>query len=286
MPETCQYKIGAITIALIPKAGEGEYANPGRFPDFGAAGPAEISLGVHCGQIPEAPLEEPAFDSSLGWRLYHSQDRSVIWVHSGDQDPYLVGVFASDYHSGEIYTAPSLSNPGQYIFPLSYPLGGLYMTSLLGTGCGVMLHACGVVYQGQGFLFAGVGGAGKTTTARLWENQPAARVLNDDHIIVRKKEGQFYIYGTPWHGRGGMALPEEAPLKRIFVLKQTPSNQAIPLPPVQAASDLLVRSFSTFWDNQGMSFTLKFLAELCQQVPCAELGFVPDHSAVDFVCNL
>jgi len=286
MPEACQYKIGAITIALIPNTAEGEYADQRRFPDFASAGPAEVSLEVRCGQIPDVPLESLAFDSQLGWRLYRSQDRPVIWVRSPDQDPYLVGVFASDYRSGEIYTKPSQSNPGQYLFPLSYPMGELYMTSLLGTGYGVMQHACGVIYQGSGLLFSGVGGAGKTTTARLWESLTGARVLNDDRIIVRKKGSQFYIYGTPWHGQGGMALPEEAPLKRIFVLKQARSNLAMPISPVRAATDLLVRSISPFWSKEGMSFTLKFLAELCQQVPCVELGFVPDSSAVDFVCNL
>jgi hypothetical protein len=286
MPEACKYQIGDITIAVIPNTAEGEFANLGRFPDFTAAGPAEVSLGVFCGQVPDAPVEKPVFDTQLGWRLYQSQDRSIVWVRSADQDPYLVGVFANDYHSGEIYTTFSQSNPDQYLFPLSYPLGELYMASLLGTGYGVMQHACGVIYQGSGLLFTGVGGAGKTTTARLWESRKGARVLNDDHIIVRKNGSQFYIYGTPWHGQGGMALPEEAPLKRIFVLKQALTNQAIPLPPARAASDLLVRSFSTFWDKSGMSFTLKLLAELCQQVPCYELGFVPDSSAVDFVCNL
>ncbi len=246
MPETYQYKIGAITIALIPNTAQGEYADLKRFPDFGVAGPAEVSLQVHCGKIPDAPLEKMAFDSGKSWRLYQSQDRSVIWVRSSDQDPYLVGVFAGDYHSGEIYTAPNLSGPGQYIFPLSYPLGELYMTSLLGTGCGVMLHACGVVYQGQGYLFAGVGGAGKSTTARLWENQTGARVLNDDHIIVRKINGQIRIYGTPWHGQGGIALPEEAPLHRIFVLKHAFSNQATPLSPVRAAFRLISTLFFSF----------------------------------------
>ena len=31
-----------------------------------------------------------------------------------------------------------------------------------------------------------------------------------------------------------------------------------------------------------MTFTLQFLDELCQAVPCYELGFVPDQSAVEY----
>ena len=93
------------------------------------------------------------------------------------------------------------------------------MTNLLGTGLGVMLHSCGVIYQGSGLVFAGVGGAGKSTTARLWQQQSGARVVNDDRVIIRRTGGQFRLYGTPWHGEGGMALAEDAPLKRIFILK-------------------------------------------------------------------
>ncbi len=35
-----------------------------------------------------------------------------------------------------------------------------------------------------------------------------------------------------------------------------------------------------------MAFILNFLEELCQEVPCQELGFRPDSSAVDFVLGL
>jgi hypothetical protein len=135
-------------------------------------------------------------------------------------------------------------------------------------------------------VFAGVGGAGKSTTARLWQQQNGARVVNDDRVILRKTGGQFHLYGTPWHGVGGMALAEDAPLRKIFLLKQAKSNQIRPLSPTQAATALLARSFSPFWSTEGLKFTLQFLADLCQEIPVFEFGFLPDQSAVDFICNL
>jgi len=46
---------------------------------------------------------------------------------------------------------------------------------------------------------------------------------------------------------------------------------------------LLVRCFPPLWDAEGMRFTLDFCAHLVGEVPCYELGFVPDGSVVDFV---
>ena len=54
------------------------------------------------------------------------------------------------------------------------------------------------------------------------------------------------------------------------------------LRPAEAAQSLLTRSFLPFWDASGMAFTLAFLDELVQTVPCYDFGFVPDRSAVDF----
>ncbi len=205
---------------------------------------------------------------------------------SSESVPYLAGVFNPDFHSGEIFTSEDEQEPGKYIFPLSYPLGELLMTNLLGTGYGVMLHSCGVIDHQGGMVFAGVSSAGKTTTARLWNDFPGVRVINDDHTIVRKFDGAFRVYGTPWHGQGGFALADDAPLKEIFILKHSVSNDAVRLSPAQAAAALLVRTFAPLWNADMMAYTLQFLDELCQEVPCFELGFVPNQSVVEYVRSL
>ncbi len=116
-----------------------------------------------------------------------------------------------------------------------------------------MLHSCAVIDRGNGILFAGVSTAGKSTTARLWGRLSDARVLNDDHTIVRKINDEFCVYGTPWHGIAGTALAEDAPLKKIFILKHAPTNQAVRLPPAQAAAMLLVCAFASLWSARPWS---------------------------------
>lgn len=147
----------------------------------------------------------------------------------------------------------------------------------------VLLHACGVKDGERGLVFAGTSGAGKSTIARLWEGQEGISVLSDDHVIVRERDGQFWVYGTPWPGQGGMSTPEAATLERVFLVQHASENRAVPLGPLDGASGLLLRSFTTFWDVEGMAFTLDLLGQLSQKVPCYELGFVPDESVINFV---
>lgn len=157
------------------------------------------------------------------------------------------------------------------------------MSNLLGTGYGIMLHSCGVVDQDKGYVFAGISGNGKSTTARLWEGLAGVQILNDDHTIIRKINGQFQVFGTPWHGLGGMAAAADAPLERVYILRHAVENKATRITPARAAAALLVRTFAPLWNAEMMAFTLAFLEDLCTTVPVYELGFVPDRSAVDYV---
>lgn len=280
--EAPSFRIGGIELGLSG-AFDWDAAQYERFRGFSSRGAPRINYQVWAGPAPAGPSGRLVFDSGQSWRLYANQGRDVLWVASMSGQPYLVGDFSPDYHSGEIYVSQSVREAGKYVFPLSHPLGGLLLSSLLGTGYGIMLHSCGVIDGGWGIVFAGTSGAGKTTTARLWEAQTGVRVLNDDHTIVRIVDGGYRVFGTPWHGEGGIALADDAPLKCIFILKHAAANQATPLAPARAAAALLVRAFPAMWSAPAMAFTLGFLGELCQSVPCYELGFLPDQSAVETV---
>jgi hypothetical protein len=281
-PERLGLQIAGIQMGLEIQSGW-HFSTFRPFSLFSSRSPSQIHYQVSPHLPPGPPEGELSFDSGQSWRLFSHGDRRIFWIGARDFTPSMVGNFGADFHSGDIYISPSRVEPGKYTFPLGYPLGELLMTSLLGTGYGIMLHSCGVIDGEDGFVFAGISTAGKSTTARLWSSQPGTRVINDDHTILRKVDGQFRLYGTPWHGEGGFALAEDAPLKKILILRHAPKNQAVRLSPARAAAALLVRTFAPLWSAAGMNFTLQFLDELCQSVPCYELGFVPDSSAVEFV---
>ena len=144
-----------------------------------------------------------------------------------------------------------------------------------------MVHACGVDDGGRGYLFAGNSTHGKTTIARLWGHE--ASILNDDRIVLRKRAGRFWMYGTPWHGEYTATSPQGVPLEKIFFLRHAQLNTTSRKKGAAASAMLLARCFPPFWDAPCMEFTLDFCAELVDAVPCYELGFIPDKGVLETV---
>ena len=53
--------------------------------------------------------------------------------------------------------------------------------------------------------------------------------------------------------------------------------------PSTAVAQMMVRAFPAMWDQQGLEFAVRFLADLTERVPVRRLQFLPEPSAVDCV---
>jgi hypothetical protein len=244
-----------------------------------------IIIHAHYDGLPQIPLrdEDRIFDSQMVWSLYRVDGRNVFALKSPTFGllPYCVGIFDGDFRRGEVYSAVRETANGLPPHLLEFPLLQLLMVCLLAQGRGLMVHACGIDDGGRGYLFAGNSTDGKTTMARLWKDH--AIILNDDRIVLRQHEGRFWMYGTPWHGEYRGVSPRGLPLEQVFFLRHAKADDIHRVEGAKAASMLLTRCFPPLWDAAGMSFTLDFCAQLAADVPCHELGFVPDESVVDLV---
>ena len=170
------------------------------------------------------------------------------------------------------------------VYPLEYPLDELLMIHRLSRGQGVEMHAVGISDEnGRGHLFLGHSGAGKSTTARLWLSETGVKLLSDDRIILREHDGEFWMYGTPWHGDAGISSPNRARLTRVFVLEQAPVDELVPLVRGQAAAELFARTFVPFYLRSGIQFSLGFLDQVTRSVPCSTFRFTPTASAVEAI---
>lgn len=94
------------------------------------------------------------------------------------------------------------------------------------------------------------------------------------------------MYGTPWHGEGGLADPSRAPLTHIYFLRHGETNALISLSPTAAVSRLFACSFPPFYSPSALDFTLGFFEEVVQAVACDELAFVPEEGVVGFIQGL
>ena len=151
----------------------------------------------------------------------------------------------------------------------------------------ILAHAVGVKdVNGQGILFAGKSGAGKSTMAKIWRYHSQAAIINDDRIIVRKTGSRFAIHGTPWHGEFDDYLEsrrESAPLKAIFIIRHAPENDVRKLTEKEAFKMLYPALFPTFWDQACLNQIISLTLSIIYQVPCFSLGFVKDEKIIDFV---
>lgn len=241
----------------------------------------DVELNVVAGSPGRRVVELPLFDSDAVWRLYRegAQFRIECSSEAFGDGPYKTAIFDETFTRGTIFMEPHVA----HLNPLDYPLDEVLIANLLGRGRGVELHSCGVIdAQGRGHLFVGVSGAGKTTTARLWEGA-ASGIVSDDRVIVRERDGAMWMFGTPWHGEAELSMPEGVPLAGVYLLVQSEANALRALDPAEAVARLFRCAFPLFYDGESLDFTLSFLARLVASVPVRELQFIRDRSVVDLV---
>lgn len=286
------FSIGGIAVSIKADKGERIFFPAERYPliKFSSNDKAFFAFGVHgCrkGDFPPFAIDRPIFTNGCTWSLYRLKDNRILWLDS--ELPDVAGdraaVLDMSQRKGEIYCKVFTGgHDNDYIFdPLTYPFDQIFMIQLLARNIGHLVHACGIDHKGEGILFAGNSGAGKTTMANLWGENVDTKILSDDRIIIRKLGGRFRIYGTPWHGTGKFAKPDSALLKKIFFLKHGDENKMIPLKPSEAISRLLATSFPPFWDKEGIDFILEQSSSLFSSVPAYELTFVPDMKVADLI---
>jgi hypothetical protein len=249
-------------------------------------GAGDIQVRVGWTEELEVPQQSPLFHSGGLWQVFEEPGGYRFYFSTPflGASPYKSAWFDSDFRNGRLLLFRPYFDARRKIYPLEYPLDELLMIHRLACGEGVEVHAVGLVDEaGKGHLFLGHSGAGKSTTARLWESQPNTRVLSDDRIILRKRDGRIWMYGTPWHGDAGIASPESAPLSKLYLLEHSHKTELVSVSRGRAAAELFTRSFVPHHSADGLKFTLRFLDRVARDTPCSIFRFLPDMSAVEAI---
>jgi hypothetical protein len=247
-------------------------------------GVADVMITVDA-MPPALPSPGPLlFDSGAVWRAYDDGEGYRIECSSdalGDA-PYKVALFDREFREGRILMRADAFADAMH--PLDYPLDEVIVAHLLGRGRGVELHGCGIIDRdGRGQLFVGQSGAGKTTTARVWLSEGHYEIVSDDRVIVRFVDGEWRMFGTPWHGEAELSSPLSAPLGAIHLLVQASRTELVSLPPAQATASLFGCTFPPFYDAGAVAFTLECLDRIVHDLPVRALRFLPDRSVIDCI---
>jgi hypothetical protein len=152
----------------------------------------------------------------------------------------------------------------------------VFFTLILLEMDGLLVHGSSVADAGRAFLFYGVSGSGKTTTTRL--SAPRA-ILSDELTLVRKVDGAYRAYGTPFWGE--LQINGEnvnVPLERALLLKKDAEDFLKDQSPAQALRALLPCILFFAKEAALVNRVVQKAADLVQSVPTAELHFRKDDA--------
>ena len=158
--------------------------------------------------------------------------------------------------------------------------GGSFYRQLLQFN-GMMLHSSAVVMDGYAYLFSAPCGTGKSTHTTMWRETfgyDRVVMLNDDKPALRREDGRWYAYGTPWSGKTAQNTNIRVPLGGICVLTRGQTNEIVPFGGTQAAFALLEQTArSVTMENRG--YLLEMIDSLLSTVPVWKLKCTPTHDA-------
>jgi hypothetical protein len=280
-------QIADMTIAIISKTSGPDIGLDAGLREFSVQDVTpDLSIEACWQNLDNCTKGQLVFDSGGAWKLYLKDD--CFWFHCSapalGEIPYKVARLDPDFSRGHVYLHQPFFEIGKPVYPLQYPLDELLILNLLSQGRGAEVHACGIVdTDNNGYLFVGQSGAGKTTMARLWAEDPGIRVLSDDRIILRWDRAQLWMYGTPWHGEAVFASAARAPLKQIYFISHGDKNSLNSMSGAESAASLFTCSFPVFYSSGGLKFTIDFYGSVANAIPCNKLSVVPNREVIAFI---
>lgn len=284
-------RIGALTLALSCCEGGRAPISPDLrafccAPHF----PPDIEISVRWTDRIYSCSNNRHFDSGAIWTLFRtdSELRFDFCSPLFGTLPYKCMLANHSLTKAELILSREALESCGSICPLEYPTDELLFTNYLAAhSLGVEVHGCGLIdFETRGHLLLGHSGAGKSTTAYLWQSLRNPEILSDDRLILRIENGELWMHGTPWHGEGQFASPNKAKLNRILILQHGTRNELIEMSRAHAAAELFARSFPPFHSPEGLQNVMDFLDRVVNLVPCYEFHFVPNESAVETVLEM
>ena len=273
------FTIGDTTISVEGDFQLNALEIPFTYRPFIENGKTDITLRLH-EKILVPTVGEKIFESPPIWSLYRHNGTSILRIFEKMPGYGRTLVLSQDIENTDLY----FDDPtGNYCDPFYGPTMELLMVNYLAQGRGVIIHGCGIKQDDRGAIFVGESGAGKTTMAKIWNQESDVEVLSDDRTLVRKKDDHFVMYGTPWHGEGKFGSPGSVKLDQIFFIKHSKENSILKSNNVRSVTQFLKCSFPPLWDVQGMEYSIDVFSDLAAEVPCRMLSFKPDSSIIEFV---
>ena len=157
---------------------------------------------------------------------------------------------------------------------MEYVATGALFNRFLIVHDGLMLHSSAVVVDGYAYLFSADSGTGKSTHTNLWLKKfgDKAFIINDDKPAIRKIDGEWYVFGTPWCGKNNTNKNAKAKLGAIVFLERSEENW-IENESIQDAIKKFFRQTTRKLNKeQNMDKVLSTMEKVLSEVPIYKMG--------------
>lgn len=142
---------------------------------------------------------------------------------------------------------------------------------------GLLLHSSSVLDGSKAFVFFGVSGSGKTTTAQL--SSPTHPVLSDELTIIRLHDDGHRAYGTPfWGEMQKNGINTSGKITALFQLVKNTEAKLVPLRPMPALQRILPCVLFFARQENFVQRAVDICCRLVQDLPVYEMHFLPDPS--------
>ena len=219
--------------------------------------------------------------------IYRIADLMVEIPAAGGIAPRCLGYLTDEQGKADITIHDELYNVKQYP-NLSeednvYLQSGFQFYRQLLAFDGMMLHASAVALDGKAYLFSGPCGVGKSTHTNLWCSHfgDKVKLFNDDKPALRRIDGRWYAYGTPWCGKNGININMKVPLAGICFLKQSDKNEIQRLDSKTALAKVLAQTTYRLKDPLQMQQMLTIVESLIKEIPIYQLCNKPETAAAE-----
>ncbi len=244
----------------------------------------EVTIHHHCG-LPKIGNWGEEIYRRAPWVIYETPSRYIYRMFiEGNSQFLLIATFNKNHTEGHIYKGENyikIFKKGSLASLLCFPTDQILFAQLLADRGGIILHGSGLIFKEKGYLFVGHSDAGKTTLVKIFNHH--AKILNDDRMIVRKENGQFYLYGTPWHGDLSVVASDRVPLKAIFFLNQAEENRIERTEGLEAFRRLYGCTIMALVTEIWTQNALDICRVLSRKVPCYHLYFNKSEGVISTI---
>jgi len=201
-----------------------------------------------------------------------------------------LAIFNDDHTRGRVYNYSKDFIKGNHRSLCFYLPDKISIDRVLADRQGCYFHSSGISFNGNGFLFLGHSGAGKTTIFKMFKGK--AKLLSEDQIVVRRHPNGYKICGVWGYSKGYKEEPSETcadtePLKAIFFLEKSKNNKIELIKDKREIDKRLLAFLIKPLDTEDWWEKMVLLVDnISNEIPCYMLYFDKSGRIIDLIAGL